>query len=74
MLLCLELAAVFDVVVAGQSPQAVFDRHRKSSDIGDDARQIATVDVAEDHDAPLNVLAVERVRAGRVDHVGHLAE
>ena len=74
LLLCLKLAAIFDVIVARKCSQTILDRDCEFLNVRDHTRQIPTVDVAEDHDSPLHVLAIQRVWPRRIENIDHLAE
>src|SRR5581483_3988283 len=72
ILLALELTSVLDV-----RPRLELGADRLSdgdADLVDDGREVTTADVALDDDSSDDVLAVDRVRAARLDDLGDFAE
>ena len=74
LLLCLKLATVFNVIVARQCPQSLFNGFREVFDLPDHTGQIASFDVAEHHNAPLNVFSIQRVGPGGVQDIRDFAQ
>ena len=74
LLLCLELAAVLNAVVARELVELLFHGFQLPLDVLHDTGQVAALDVAEHDDPPLHVFSVQRIRAGGVQHLGHLAQ